>query len=41
MSFNIDKCIEKIKNCEILKELEVKLLCFKLKEIFINEPNVI
>ena len=40
MTAEIDKYIEKLKNCEIIKESEVKSLCIKVKEILKEEPNV-
>lgn len=40
MSFDIDSYLERSYNGELLEELVIKLICLKLKEIFINEPNV-
>jgi serine/threonine-protein phosphatase 4 catalytic subunit len=37
---DIDKQIEQLRNCEIIKESEVKALCAKAKEILNEEPNV-
>ncbi|PVU90109.1 hypothetical protein BB559_002447 [Furculomyces boomerangus] len=37
---DLDRQIEKLYNCEIIPELEVKLLCDKAREIFIEESNV-
>eukprot|EP01117_Protostelium_nocturnum_P011927 TRINITY_DN4360_c0_g1_i4.p1 TRINITY_DN4360_c0_g1~~TRINITY_DN4360_c0_g1_i4.p1 ORF type:complete len:340 (+),score=82.84 TRINITY_DN4360_c0_g1_i4:93-1112(+) len=38
---NVDRCIEQLRRCEILTESTVKDLCNKLKEILIDEPNVV
>ena len=40
MGFDIDKYLEKAMKGELLSELAVKILCLKIKEIFIEEPNV-
>ncbi|KAL4474133.1 hypothetical protein ABPG72_002858 [Tetrahymena utriculariae] len=40
MGFDLDKCLERAKEGLKLKELEIKLLCMKIKEIFVNENNV-
>eukprot|EP01059_Diplonema_ambulator_P035017 TRINITY_DN812_c0_g1_i5.p2 TRINITY_DN812_c0_g1~~TRINITY_DN812_c0_g1_i5.p2 ORF type:complete len:308 (+),score=64.33 TRINITY_DN812_c0_g1_i5:116-1039(+) len=37
---DLDRHIEKLKNCEIIKEAEVKALCQKAREILVDEPNV-
>lgn len=37
---NFDEQIERLKNCEYLKESEVKALCDKAREILIDESNV-
>lgn len=37
---DLDKQIEKLKRCELIKESEVKALCQKAKEILIEEANV-
>ena len=37
---DIDNCIERIKNREILSEKEVRIVCEKVKEILIEESNV-
>lgn len=37
---DIDKCIEKVLKCEFLTETEVKRLCFMVKSILIEEPNL-
>ena len=39
-SHNIDQQIERLRNCEYLKEEEVKQLCIKAREILVNESNV-
>ena len=40
MGSEIDRWIEQLKNCETLKESEVKLLCEKALEILVEEGNV-
>lgn len=37
---DLDKQIEQLKNCEYIKESDVKILCEKAKEILIEESNV-
>jgi serine/threonine-protein phosphatase 4 catalytic subunit len=37
---DVDKYIEQLRNCEIIKESEVKALCNKAKEILTDEANV-
>ena len=37
---NLDSQIEKLKNCEIISEKEVKELCLKAREILMEESNV-
>ena len=37
----LDTWIEQLKNCKLLKESQVKLLCEKAKEILSKEENVI
>ena len=39
-SHNLDQQIERLRNCEYLKEEEVKQLCIKAREILVNESNV-
>ena len=39
-SSNLDRQIEQLKKCEIIKEAEVKALCAKAREILIEESNV-
>lgn len=41
MSFNLDKCIEQLMHCEMLGEIHVKEICEKLKEILIDESNIV
>lgn len=36
----LDRQIEQLKKCEIIKESEVKALCAKAREILIEESNV-
>ena len=40
MSTALDAQIEKLRNCEYLKESEVKSLCAKAREILVDESNV-
>lgn len=40
MSADLDRQIEQLKNCQIIKESEVKALCAKAKEILTEEANV-
>lgn len=37
---DLDKWIEQLKNCECLKETDVKLLCEKSIEVLVEESNV-
>jgi serine/threonine-protein phosphatase 4 catalytic subunit len=37
---DLDRQIEQLKRCELIKESEVKALCMKAKEILIEESNV-
>ena len=37
---DLDRQIEQLRNCEIIKESEVKALCAKAREILIQESNV-
>ena len=37
---DLDRQIEQLKNCELIKEAEVKQLCQKAKEILVEEANV-
>jgi serine/threonine-protein phosphatase 4 catalytic subunit len=37
---DLDAQIARLKNCEYLKESEVKALCDKAREILIDEANV-
>ena len=40
ISNNLDEQIEQLRKCHYITEIEVKLLCEKAKEIFIEESNV-
>jgi hypothetical protein len=40
MSGDLDRQIEQLKRCEIIKESEVKALCAKAREILAEESNV-
>ena len=40
MSSDLDRQIEQLRNCEIIKESEVKALCAKAREILVEESNV-
>lgn len=37
---DLDRQIEQLKQCEIIKENEVKALCAKAREILVEEGNV-
>lgn len=37
---DLDRQIETLKRCEIIKENEVKALCAKAREILVEEGNV-
>lgn len=37
---DLDRQIEQLKRCEIIKENEVKALCAKAREILLEEGNV-
>lgn len=37
---DLDRQIEQLKRCEIIKEHEVKVLCAKAREILVEEGNV-
>lgn len=37
---DLDRQIEQLKRCEIIKEAEVKALCTKAREILVEESNV-
>ena len=39
-SSNLDEQIEQLKKCQYISEIEVKFLCEKAKELFIEESNV-
>jgi hypothetical protein len=41
MGFDVDQLIERAFRCELLEELAIKLICLKLKEIFIKEDNIL
>ena len=40
MNFDIDKLLDLLKEGILLKENEVKILCAKVREIFVEESNV-
>lgn len=40
MSSDLDHQIEQLRNCEHIKESEVKILCAKAREILLEESNV-
>ena len=40
MSSDLDRQIEQLRKCEIIKETEVKALCAKAREILVEESNV-
>lgn len=37
---DLDRQIEQLRRCEIIKESEVKSLCAKAREILVEESNV-
>jgi serine/threonine-protein phosphatase 4 catalytic subunit len=37
---DLNKQIEQLKQCEYIKEIEVKALCNKAKDILLEESNV-
>ena len=37
---DLDRQIEQLRNCEFIKENEVKALCAKAREILVEESNV-
>ena len=37
----IDRQIQKLRNAEHISEIEISQLCYKAREIFIEEPNVL
>ena len=37
---DLDRQIEQLRKCEIIKESEVKALCAKAREILVEESNV-
>ena len=41
ISNNLDEQIEQLRKCQYITEIEVKLLCEKAKELFIEESNVV
>src|SRR5258708_2523596 len=41
MSLNLDKCIEQLMKCEMLSESTVKEICDKVKELLIDESNIV
>ena len=40
MSSDLDRQIEQLRKCQLIKESEVKALCAKAREILIEESNV-
>jgi serine/threonine-protein phosphatase 4 catalytic subunit len=40
MSSDLDRQIEQLRKCQLIKESEVKSLCAKAREILIEESNV-
>ncbi|OZJ02822.1 Serine/threonine-protein phosphatase 4 catalytic subunit [Bifiguratus adelaidae] len=40
MGSDLDRQIEQLRRCEIIKEIEVKELCLKAREILVEESNV-
>lgn len=39
-STDLDRQIEQLRNCELIKESEVKAICAKAREILVEEANV-
>lgn len=37
---DIDKCLEQVKDCKPLSEVQVRKLCQKFKEIVLEESNI-
>lgn len=37
---DLDRQIEQLRNCELIKESEVKAICAKAREILVEESNV-
>ena len=37
---DLDRQIEQLRQCEIIKESEVKAICAKVREILVEESNV-
>lgn len=37
---DLDRQIEQLRRCEVIKEAEVKALCAKAREILVEESNV-
>ena len=40
MIFNVDEYLERALKGELLEQLAIKVICMKLKEIMVKEPNV-
>ena len=40
MPFDLDGWLEKAKKGERLEELAIKMICIKVKELFVKEKNV-
>ena len=40
MMSDLDRQIEQLRRCEVIKESEVKTLCAKAREILVEESNV-
>ena len=40
MMSDLDRQIEQLRRCEVIKESEVKILCAKAREILVEESNV-
>ena len=37
---NIDRCLEIVRNGNVLSERDLRLVCEKVKDIFVGESNV-
>jgi serine/threonine-protein phosphatase PPG1 len=40
VGFDVDKCIQKAMNAELLDETTIKLVCLKVRELLLKEENV-
>lgn len=40
MTFDLDKCIAQLEKCELISELDIKVICKRAIEIFKGESNI-